>query len=303
MRAWGFVGLVLAVLLSGCGAEPPPPGPPPLTPLGALTLTGDPRAADPCALLDRTQFARSAVPQDVRGDTIGSCRALGRAADDRLQAVEAVFDSAAATTYPSAEPPEPAGTATVLRPAPADDVCRRIVALSDGTLVVFSGRGQAGAVWAADCQAAEQGMRAGLRQLAARGITYSPTWNAAPLATVDACAALGDPAALLGLVEPPRYPGFAGWRCLVGLPVPGGTAAWLDFVVTDALSPGVRLDVVAPYGGQFSPGCQVSLDRGPSGPDPSQRQVARLTLEIPGPVGATCDRLRTLSAEVLGRLG
>ncbi|MFC5065559.1 hypothetical protein [Actinomycetospora atypica] len=304
--------LVLVALLTGCAAGAPPLIP--VTPLGALRLEGDARAANPCSLLDPGLFAREVEPVPVRGDGIGSCRLRGRAPDGHLQALDAAFDSTAATTYAPVEPPEPAGTATVLRPAPVDDVCRRVVALADGTLAVFSGRGDAGGSWVADCDVAEQGARAGLRRLATGGITYSPGWNASGgLAGVDACAALGDPSGLLGLIDPPRYPGFAGWRCLVGLPEPGGTAAWIDFVVVDPQSPapgggrttiGTTPAVVQPYAGQFSPGCQAYLDRGPVGPpDPAQRQTVRLTMESPGPADVTCDRLRTLAADVVTRLG
>ena len=304
--------LVLVVLLAGCATEAPPLIP--VTPVGALRLDGDPRAANPCALLDPGLFAKDVEPVPVRGDGIGSCRLRGHALDGHQQALDATFDSTAATTYVPVEPPEPAGTATVLRPAPVDDVCRRVVALADGTLAVFSGRGEAGGSWVADCDVAEQGAREGLRRLATRGITYAPGWNgSAGLAAVDACAALGDPSALLGLVDPPRYPGFAGWRCLVGLPEPGGTAAWIDFVVLDPQSPtpggapttiGTTPAVVGPYAGQFSPGCQAYLDRGPVGPpDPAQRQTVRLTVESPGAPEVTCDRLRTLATDVVTRLG
>ncbi|MEJ2867399.1 hypothetical protein WCD74_06445 [Actinomycetospora sp. OC33-EN08] len=320
MRRWAAVAVVVVTLLLGaCStAAPAPPGRPPAAPLpevplGPLTLTGDPRAANPCDLLDPRSFGASWYPVALSGDSVGSCRIQGRAADDRLQALEAVYDSEAATTYTSGEPVRQLGAASVLSPTPSDDVCRRVVRLVDGTLVVFSGRGQAGSRWVADCEGAERAMRAGVATLAARGITYTPGWFAdRSLVAADACAALGDPAPLLGVVDPPRYPGFGGWRCLVGEPLPGRAVAWTDFVVIDDYAPipagrsttvGTTPAVVTSYPGQFSPGCQLYLDRGPVGPpEYRQRQMVRVTVERPAPAEVSCAQVVTVAEGVVARL-
>ncbi|MCD2191205.1 hypothetical protein [Actinomycetospora soli] len=305
-RAVPVILLALVVLVgTACSGSSEPP---PVPDLGPVAVTGDPRTADACALLDPALFTGTVppLPYPAVGDVVGSCRLTGQAEPYRPQTAEVAFAHERSMTITSAEPPESAGTATVLRPQPAYDVCRRVVRLGDGTLVLFSGRtvseqarigAEGGPPPVADCQVAERAMRFGLVRLAEAGITHGPTHQPdSMLERADACAALGDPAALLGLVNPPRYVGFADRHCFVGTPTLGQPVAWLDFVAVDdlppdptapeerpLLRPGLASQVTT-HPGQFGTACEVLTPwtvTSYHGPGPTQWEVVRVVVEMP----------------------
>ncbi|MEJ2867402.1 hypothetical protein WCD74_06460 [Actinomycetospora sp. OC33-EN08] len=324
------VVLIALVVLFGTAcsgsAEPPP-----LPDLGPVAMTGDPRTADACALLDPQLFTGVIPPSPYPGvgDAVGSCRLIGQAEPYRPQSVEASFATERSMTITSTEPPEPAGTATILRPQPADDVCRRAVRLVDGTYVIFSGRtiseqarigAEGGPPPVADCQVAERAMRFGLVRLEDAGVTHGPSHQPeSVLERADACAALGDPAARLGLTDPPRYVGFADRHCFVGTPSYGQPVAWLDFVAMDTLPPfptppDQRPEVrpglegqLSRYPGQFGTACQVLVPWNITNyyvrPGPKQWEVVRIVVELPE-VGTNraCDLAVQLARESVPRL-
>ncbi|MDL5157491.1 hypothetical protein [Actinomycetospora termitidis] len=329
MRRVAPAVLIALVVLFGTAcsgsAEPPP-----VSALGPVAMTGDPRTADACALLDPQLFTGTIPPSPYPGvgDAVGSCRLIGQAEPYRPQSAEASFAHERSMTITSAEPPEPAGSATILRPLPTYDVCRRVVRLVDGTLVMFAGRtiseqarigADGGPPPVADCQVAERALRFGLARLAGTGITHGPSHQPeSVLERGDACAALGDPSARLGLTDPPRYVGFADRHCFVGTPAPGQPVAWLDFVAMDTLPPyptprDLRPEIrpgregqVSSYPGQFGSACQVLVPWNITNyyvrPGPKQWEVVRVVVELPVDVLRACDLAVQLARESVPRL-
>ena len=248
-----FMRTVLAILtVAGLGvvgstivyaASETPVGVPTLpTSVAPISVQGDPRAADPCALLDNTwlrQFGRTEIGF---GSFPDSCRAqmvtlVGE--DPRLYVYfnGSTDPSSLASLTNFAGEPQQLGGVTILRRTAmrnelGTDLCRNIVVLADRTRVYLDAYGPAGFD---RCLLAEVGTVTAVNSLARNGITYRPERTSQFLITQSNACDVLSAAELRGVgVDPTiRYPGFGKWSCAWGTSDNGNAKASIYYRLED----------------------------------------------------------------------
>ncbi|MGA8113603.1 MAG: serine/threonine-protein kinase, partial [Actinocatenispora sp.] len=223
------VALVGTLLLAARGDGHPLRGvPQPATP----AAIGDPRTADPCALLDRAAMGRFGTA-DLETDygNFNRCDVIVRSSGGDEVDVRVEFEPSDPDDAASFARPGPGGTLGILREREDDGTCDRTLLLPDHNLVALTVE-QDGDGSRDLCPLADVATRRAASVLARgpvpRRRALAP---AGSLARVDTCSLL-DPAALAsapGVTTRSADRGFGGWEC------------WWDSDTTD-LSIQLRFD-------------------------------------------------------------
>jgi hypothetical protein len=210
----GGTMLVLArrgdnVTATGVPALPPTVGP--------ITLTGDPKAADPCALVNSGSLRQFGHPVLDIGGGLEGCRALITAPGGDVYLTVAFDVAKPGWDVDPDGPVQRLGGLSIVREGviPKDQkICRNALVLADLTQINIQSNGDANN----SCAVTGVATAVAVNELARGGIRYRPGRTAGLLiAASDACKVLDD-ATLnkLGVDADLRDPGFANWSCAWG---------------------------------------------------------------------------------------
>ncbi|GAB3384331.1 serine/threonine-protein kinase [Amycolatopsis echigonensis] len=190
---------------------------PPTAPVAQakLGIGPDPRAADPCRLVDAAPLRPFGDPETVPDyGNFNRCDAVLRRGD--LQAdVKVELESPPVGGAAPEGAQSKSGPFTVFA-APPTDQCERLIQLQDRFLVHVT-VSQDNGYQLNLCQAADTAVGSATKAMAAAGVPARATaFPAGSLAYADACSLLdaGTVASAAGVGAPVRTePGFGGWRC------------------------------------------------------------------------------------------
>ncbi|MBO0849400.1 MAG: serine/threonine protein kinase [Pseudonocardia sp.] len=237
------LGAGLAVALPkffGAGANTPPTGSPPLpATVGVITMTGDPRTAEPCALIDPAWLRQFGEPAIVARNSyaLESCQARIATPGGEVR-MDTKFISPNNSISALGGERQQIGNLTIVRrsiqPGTFALVCENRLALADGTQVSIEAYGPNGFDL---CAVTEVATAVAVNALARDRITYRPgrtaDWH---LANSDACTVV-DPtnlATVPGLDPNFRSPGFGNWTCAWGQARRGSPRIFLYFRLESA---------------------------------------------------------------------
>ncbi|MBW0104899.1 serine/threonine-protein kinase [Pseudonocardia sp. KRD291] len=303
----GAVALV-AVLAVGAfavfGSGTSGPDGPAAAPVSPRAVSGDPRLADPCPLLDQAVLGGFGAATPAVASTLSGCHTDVVPPGGQVVRVSAYFTGR--PDVPGA--PRQVGDLTQVRGGPASDpggrgrACSHTVGLPDGNAVRFDVESFDPAV--APCTVADRVLDAATARLQRDGVTYDPARNpASGLAGADACGALDEAALVRAGVETRAFPGFANWSCS------WGTAQIYVTLVFGATTTerGVVGSPVAPIAGRdaFSRpdggGCAVTVLRGPAAG--GRVELVTTTVALAGaPRERMCAAAADLASTAQGRL-
>ncbi|WP_051579427.1 serine/threonine-protein kinase [Pseudonocardia acaciae] len=234
-------GLVVTMpTLFGRGGNGPLVGVPPMPEtVGAITMSGDPRAADPCALIDPAWLRQFGEPAIIARNSyvLNSCRAIISTREGDVL-LDMTFGRPVSSVSSLKGEARRIGSLTVVHQSvQAGDFrpyCSNVLVLADRTQIVVEVYGPKGY---AMCPVTEVGTAVAVNALARNGIVYRPGRTAEwRISSYDACGIV-DPALLAtvpGLDPQVRYPGFGNWSCTWGKNDKGRTKAHVSFRLDDA---------------------------------------------------------------------
>jgi hypothetical protein len=225
--AFGLVAaLVSAAVVAGAitlapgGAGPPVTTPAPDAGPAPVTLAiGDPRTADPCALIDVSalrQHGTTDIEPNAGGMT--SCWAFVAVRPRTDVALSVELMSVGYSPDPLGGVREERGPLTVVRYDFDRTYCTRRIHLPDSGLVRVTADSRAGVDERTVCAIADTGANAAVDRLLEAGVTERPTPIASTvLVGQDACRLLtvGDLQSVPGIAPTP-VPGLANWSCRWG---------------------------------------------------------------------------------------
>ncbi|WP_130288898.1 serine/threonine-protein kinase [Pseudonocardia sediminis] len=286
--------LVAAFVVFGPGSSAPEDTA--AAPVSPRAVSGDPRRADPCALLDQAVLQGFGAAMPVVASSLPGCRTDVVPPGGQVVRVSAYFTGG--TDEGGA--PRQVGDLTEVRGTQTTDAdsrglsCSHGIGLPDGDAVRFDVESFDPGV--APCTVADRVLDAATGRLQRDGITYDPARNAGSvLAGADACQALDGPGLARAGVDTRAFPGFANWSCSWGT---AQTYATVAFGVTTT-ERGVVGDPVAPVGGDaaFSRpeggGCVLNVLRPPL-PD-GRVELVTTTVQV---AGAPRERMCTAAADL-----
>jgi len=250
-KLWATLAAVAVLAVLGAAAAPllrpfsndTPHGAPPLpSTVSSITLTGDPKAADACALIDLTwlrQFGEPIIIQDGRYVPAG-CQARMPTPNGDLR-LNVYFSTPVESVFTLGGQSQRLGDLTIVRNSlqtgPLATICQNVIVLADRTRIYVESYGPKGSNL---CTLSEVGTAAAVNTLAQHGITYRPNRTASwQITNNDACALLDSTtlASVPTLVHAARYPGYANWWCNWGIARAGSTEVSLNFQLADAALP------------------------------------------------------------------
>ncbi|MBV9012173.1 MAG: serine/threonine protein kinase [Pseudonocardiales bacterium] len=207
--------------LTGAGPEPLVGVPSMPTTVGPITLTGDAKAADPCALIDLAWLHQFGIPQITTPQFLNTCWMKITTPNGGSADLDVGYYPPVQVVATLGGHPQHLGDLTIVRKGilqgPYTSSCENVLVLADQTQVFINTYG--GGNGFDLCKLTEVGTATAANALARHGITYRPHRTASwPIANSDACALL-TPTELttLGSVDPTiRTPGFADWSCSWG---------------------------------------------------------------------------------------
>jgi hypothetical protein len=202
-----------------------------------IALTGDPRAVDPCSLIDLRWLRQFGQPFMTVTGYLPVCRArIATTKGDVWLEVKFAAPVSSLAEF-RGDRTEQLGDLTIVRQGTSQGSfkqrCRNVLVLADRTLINIFAYGAAPDL----CKIAEVGTVNAVNQLAQHGISYQPgrasRWS---IARSDACTVL-DPIArskIPNLNSTIRYPGFANWSCTWGPDIKGSPQVVLSFRIDPA---------------------------------------------------------------------
>ncbi|MEJ2866379.1 serine/threonine-protein kinase [Actinomycetospora sp. OC33-EN08] len=208
--------LVTAVILIGpFDSSPSIPALP--EQVAAIKLTGDPKAADPCALFDEeamTVLGRISVGP---GGTVGDCRLTVDAPNGQRVYNDVHFGNTVAEG--ARGPVQRLGDLTITREGTNPRGCSSDIVLADNTVVAINSRSGTGRNVATLCDYNEAVVAVAVNRLAENGITYRPGWiGDVSLASAEACTVPGNSLEQIpGLLTTQRSSYLNGSTCFIGL--------------------------------------------------------------------------------------
>ncbi|MDN5918369.1 MAG: DUF3558 domain-containing protein, partial [Pseudonocardia sp.] len=273
-------------------------------PVSPRAVSGDPRRADPCPLLDQGVLAGFGAATPAVASTLSGCRTDVVPPGGQVVRVSAYFTGRADV----AGAPRQVGDLTEVRGAETADPggrglnCSHTIGLPDGNVVRFDVESFEPAV--APCTVADRILDAATARLQRDGVTYDPARNpASGLAGADACQALDDAGLARAGIDTRAFPGFANWSCSWGTAqtyatVAFGAAATDRGVVGTPVAPIAGRDAFSrPEGG----GCAVTVLRGPAAE--GRVELVTTTVHLPGaPSEAPCAAATDLASTAQSRL-
>ncbi|WP_084211020.1 serine/threonine-protein kinase [Pseudonocardia acaciae] len=306
----------LAVALPKLLDNGPPTGVPPLpTAVGPITLSGDPRAADPCALIDPTwlrQFGQPVITTNI-SYTPEACQA--RITVPNGDMVLDVKFNTPKTVSDLGGQPQQLGDLTIVRRSVQTGLfvtsCDSVILLADRTAIYFETNGPDGSDI---CGATEVATAVAVNRLARDGITYRPGRTAEWLITSnDACAVL-DPATLAavpGLDTNIRFPGFGNWSCTWGATQKDASRLYMGFRLdnvrvddygNDTTIAGRRAWTKISRGDKNPAKCHLYVITRPAPTAMGATEMLELSLEGPQPAAELCARGSEVAATALTKL-
>ena len=326
-RCWPRLSLItLAVLAVGTtlalvdGSEDTPVVEVPALPstVGPIALTGDPRAADPCALIDTGPLRQFGRPDITISFLLEGCQSRIATPNGDVH-LDVFFDIPVTSVADLEGRPQHLGDLTIVRQGtvPQGEIvsCQNVLVLADRTQI-FIRADNADRPSPDLCAITEVGTVTAVNALARDGISYRPDRTSRWLiAGSDACAVLdaSELSKVAGLDSNIRLLGFANWSC-----------TWGDYYGT-AGSPRVylllRLDVANPgeYGepttiagrrawletiaGINNPEqCSAYVVHRPAPSATAAIEMFSITVDAPAPREDLCARATELAAAAVAKL-
>jgi eukaryotic-like serine/threonine-protein kinase len=307
-----IIAVVLFVappLFSGGGRDDAPVGAPALpATVGTVALAGDPKAADPCALLDPDWLRQFGTPWISGAKLPMSCAATISAPNNQSYWLGVTFE-APSSTPPSGEPQHLGGLTIVRQKSQHLDWatgCQNMLILTDGTRIAITATGAPGFN---ECRLTEVGTATAVNALARQGISYRPARTAGwAFATTDACTLLTDAEIRAAGADPnARNPGFANWSCgwgaltnytAVGFRI---DAAQLSNYGTPGTIAGHRSETHLDSG--VSPHqCDVVVVTRPARSPTDNTELITAVVREPQPDQELCARASNLASAAVGRV-
>ncbi len=305
------LGVAIPRLIAG--DDKPPVGAPALpSTVGPITLTGDPRAADPCALIDTAWLRQFGEPVITRSYRLQGCRARIATPTGNVL-LDVRFAGPLRPGVNLGGLAQRLGDLTVWRRSQAAgdflNDCVRYLVLADHTRIHVEATGANVDL----CALAEVGAASAVNALTRDGITYRPDRNAGlQLAEQDACALL-DRATLATVpsLDPSSgSPGFASWNCAWGSSATGAKVA-LIFRLGDASVPdlgdpttiaGRQAWCRLTSGDDHPKECLAYVVYRSAPPPTGAIEILEVEVEGPHPPNELCDRATQLAAAALSKL-
>lgn len=227
-RRRGLIAALAAIVTAGIVAvlaptffgerSPALTGTPPLpTHVGPVALTGDPKAADPCPLIDLDWLRQFGYPQIIVPSVPHECRVEITTSVGAPAWVSMGYYTPILPRTRINKPVEQLGGLSVIRNLPVSDArrpsCENMILLSDQTrvLAIAEADGQGSDL----CQLADVATATAATALADHGVTYRPGRTSGwAIARADACALLtANDFAAAGITPTVRDPGYGNWWC------------------------------------------------------------------------------------------
>ncbi len=207
--------------------------------VGPITLTGDPRAADPCALIDLAPLRQFGRPFFAISYLLEGCQARIDTSSGAVR-LDVLFGTPAESVADLGGTPQQLGALTIVRngSVTGDFVirCQNVLVLADRTRIYITAE-RPESLPDDLCAVTEVGTVTAVNALARDGISYRPGRTSGLLiAGSDACAVLDTTALrrVAGLDSTIRFPGFANWSCTWGPSSKGSPQVYLSFRIDDA---------------------------------------------------------------------
>ncbi|HWR48644.1 MAG TPA: hypothetical protein VN327_13690, partial [Pseudonocardiaceae bacterium] len=204
--------------------------------VGPIALTGDPKEADPCALIDLAPLRQFGQPSYIDNGPLGGCQARIGTAKGNFH-LNVSFAAPAVSMTSRSGTPQRLGDLTIIRkgnlPGNSWAGCENVLVLADRTRIVIQTYGPPALLPYNLCAVTEVGTTTAVDSLARYGISYRPgRTSGSLLAGSDACAVLdrGALTKVAGLDATIRDPGFANWSCTWGASSKGSPQVSLSFV-------------------------------------------------------------------------
>ncbi len=179
-----------------------------------LSVVGDPRTADPCALTDAAALSRfGAAQRDPEYGNFDRCDVLVQSGDSEVDVRVELRTPDSDETAPG--PVQTVGRVGVVRDPLNGESCERTLLLADGNHVQVLAR-QLGEGPADLCAMADSATDSAVAKLAqGQSIPPRPGMPAASLINADACALLDNEglSRFPGVDATDPDPGFANWSC------------------------------------------------------------------------------------------
>ncbi|HWR48894.1 MAG TPA: serine/threonine-protein kinase [Pseudonocardiaceae bacterium] len=205
--------------------------------VGPIALTGDPKEADPCALIDLAWLRQFGTPSITIPPVIHDCDVQITTPNGANAYLDVGYYMQIPLVTALGGQLQQLGELTIARRGIQGDwpnPCENVLVLADHTRVPIDGYGPKGFD---ECKLAEVGTATAINELARHGITYRPGRTAAwPITRSDACTLLTNTELTsLGGVDPTiRTPGYANWWCQWG---PSTANVQLRFLLGNANVP------------------------------------------------------------------
>lgn len=282
--------------------------------VGTIALTGDPRAADPCALIDLASLRQFGQPSINVSALLKGCKARIATPNGDL-GLSVFFDTPVASVADLGGTPQQLGGLTIVRQGnvPGDfyaSACQNVLVLTDRTQIYILASGPT----PDPCAVAEVGTAIAVNALARDGISYRPD-RGSLFAGSDACAVL-DGAALsriAGLDSNIRSPGFANWSCTWGTSSTGSPRVFLLLQLSVA-EPGskdeppakiiadrrVWLDTAS--GNNNPEKCAAFVEYRPARSATAVTEMVRIDVDAPVPADDLCAHVTELVKAAVAKL-
>ncbi len=207
--------------------------------VGPIALTGDPKAADPCALIDPAPLRQFGRPFITISYLLQGCQARIDTPSGVVR-LDVLFYTPAESVADLGGTPQQLGDLTIVRNGnvTGDFVtrCQNVLVLADRTTIYITAE-RPESLPDDLCAVTEVGTVTAANALARDGISYRPDRTSGSLiARSDACTVLDTTALrrVAGLDTNILYPGFANWSCTWGPSSKGSPQVHLTFRRDDA---------------------------------------------------------------------
>ncbi|MDL5159012.1 serine/threonine-protein kinase [Actinomycetospora termitidis] len=260
--------------------------------VGAVRLTGDVRAADPCALLDTEAVAGLGRARIGPGGSIYECRLTIDLPDGQRIYNDVHFGNTVAEG--ARGPVQQLGEVTLAREGHNPRGCSSDVVLADNNLIAVNTRYANSRAGSDPCPTNEAVLAVVVDRLNENGISYRPGWmDDISLARQQACDVPGDsPAQIPGMLATQRSSYLNGSACFIGLRQKGVpyVAVTLGVEPNGGISNygtpstiGGKAAFTRSIAGYYNPtACRVSLEHRPSYSGGANRPTEYISVQVEG---------------------
>ncbi len=283
--------------------------------VGPIALTGDPKAADPCALIEPAPLRQFGRPFITISYLMDSCEATIATPHGDVD-LNVVFDIPAESVASVGGTPQQLGDLTIVRKGTTVGTfmtyCRNVLLLADRTRIYIEVYGPAPVDL---CAVAEVGTVVAVNVLARDGISYRPDRTSGwLLAGSNACEVL-DPAArskVPSLNSTIRFPGFANWSCTWGATSTSSPQVRLGFRLDDRIYEdeygdpttiaGRRAWLRTVPGNNNPQRCSAFVVHRPAPSATAPNEIIEIKVDAPGSSADLCARATELATAAVSNL-